>query len=430
MNLNFKLLPPSPVTSQIKVDLRAGWLNPRAESVVFSLMHEGKMKELGRFSVSGKSFAKFPLKTKSYVGQNRIECTLLDRDGNILEKESTALEVLKSDNRSSGLIDGAWCGLYHWSEQEGRLWNKELKQFTRDDWRQLVRGMHEVGMDVIILQELFRNEMYQGKHSIEKDGYQGKAFYPSKLFPGRMEIACPEVVEVILDEADRLGMSVLMGIGMYAWFDFSASSLAWHIQVARELHTLYGHHKSLYGWYISEEVFGDLNYRGNGVDTEQEILHFFREFCKVRNELNPAMTLMLAPNCFFITKTLETWNLLARELDIMCPFGFHRMDKNDISCEEVICLFQKIADDNGAHLWLDMEIFKFTDDQALYPRPIQEIVQELSSFSSFEKILCYQYPGLMNAPDASRKPGGESTVELFKAYRTYYQNKKETFRVS
>lgn len=33
---------------------------------------------------------------------------------------------------------------------------------TDDQWRELVRSMHSIGMDVIVLQEVFRNQDYVG----------------------------------------------------------------------------------------------------------------------------------------------------------------------------------------------------------------------------------------------------------------------------
>ena len=67
------------------------------------------------------------------------------------------------------------------------------------------------------------------------DNYPGKAFYPSELYPDRVPIMAHDPLEAILSEADKLGMSVMMGVGMFAWFDFSAESLEWHKQVAKEL---------------------------------------------------------------------------------------------------------------------------------------------------------------------------------------------------
>jgi hypothetical protein len=88
---------------------------------------------------------------------------------------------------------------------------------------------------------------------MDTEGYQGKAYYPSRLFPGRMPIASPDPLEAILSEADRLGMQVLPGVGCYAFFDFSPGALRWCQQVAEELWQRYGHHPSFYGWYVSAE---------------------------------------------------------------------------------------------------------------------------------------------------------------------------------
>ena len=50
-----------------------------------------------------------------------------------------------------------------------------------------------------------------------------------------MDIAAEDPIEAILSEADKQGMQVLMGVGMFAWFDFTPESLEWHKRVAKEL---------------------------------------------------------------------------------------------------------------------------------------------------------------------------------------------------
>ena len=72
---------------------------------------------------------------------------------------------------------------------------------------------------------------------------------------------------------------------------------------------------------------------------------------------------------------------------------------------------------------MDLEVFAFEKPgNALIPREIEGLVQDLSRFRSFEKILCFQYAGLMNAPWASAKPGGEATVRLFLDYEKYLRS--------
>ena len=217
-------------------------------------------------------------------------------------------------------------------------------------------------------------------------------------------------------------MAVFPGVGLYAWFDFTPDSLQWHLDVIAELWEMYGHHASFYGWYVSEEVHGVLNSlmindRYASEEYQHDIIRFFSEVKKFCRALTPDKPVMLAPNCHGLSAVKNVWRELLQYIDIRCPFGFHRMPEGDISGAEAANLLQKLCDETGAHLWLDMEVFLFAEDGALYPRPIAEILDDLQQFSGFEKILCYQFPGLMNAPWASIKPGGEDTVRLFEEYK-------------
>jgi len=69
-----------------------------------------------------------------------------------------------------------------------------------------------------------------------------------------------------------------------------------------------------------------------------------------------------------------------------------------------------------------MEVFLFNQQGALIPRPIEGLVSDLLWFPNFEKVLCYQYPGLLTAPGASIKPGGEAAVRLYEDYRRYLRS--------
>ena len=68
-----------------------------------------------------------------------------------------------------------------------------------------------------------------------------------------------------------------------------------------------------------------------------------------------------------------------------------------------------------------MTVHVFGPDRELYPRPIEEIVKDLQQFPNFEKVLCYQFPGLMNAPWASRQPGGAATVRLYRDFQQFFK---------
>jgi hypothetical protein len=115
------------------------------------------------------------------------------------------------------------------------------------------------------------------------------------------------------------------------------------------------------------------------------------------------------------------WPLVLEHLDIVCPFAFHRMPEGDITGEQSAAIWQGMCDKVGAHLWMDMEAFLFEDNVALVPRPITGLLQDLQRFPSFEKILCYQYPGIFNSPKTKVQPGGPPTVVLYRDYQAYRQ---------
>ena len=419
--ISLTLIPPSPVTDEIMLDIRAGIHNnndsPKTIDIAFFLdketmentLHHEKLLIRGKSSKGIKFF--WPTKNKS--GEHKI--ILVCRYGENIDRVERSMQIITSDIPSTRKIDGAFMGFYHWSETEGKYWNADIKRMTDDQWRELVNAQHELEMNIIVMQELFRNQMYVDKHNIEKEGYRGLAYYPSHLFQKRMPITAHDPVEAVLSQADKNGMNVFIGVGLYAWFDFTKGSLEWHKKVANELWKKYGHHTSFYGWYISEEKDGGL-----GTSRQREdIVNFFKGFSAYVHKLAPDKPVMLATNSYNIHSAEATYARLLPFLDILCPFGFHRMPKGDYTGEEAANVLQKLCNNARTHLWMDMEVFDFAPDTALVPRPITGLLSDLQRFPNFEKIICYQFPGLLNSPDMSIKPGGEKTVQLFLDYKKY-----------
>ena len=93
--------------------------------------------------------------------------------------------------------------------------------------------------------------------------YGGQALYPSRIFPNHpypYDQAGVDRLEAILQGADAAGVHVFVGVGNFAWFDYSEEALCWSMRVARELNDLYGHHASFYGWYMSAEMAGNFDH--------------------------------------------------------------------------------------------------------------------------------------------------------------------------
>jgi len=198
--------------------------------------------------------------------------------------------------------------------------------------------------------------------------------------------------------------------------------LTWHKRVAKEVWERYGHHRSFYGWYVSEEKDGGLG----GDEERKELVASFREFSGFVKRLAPDKPILLAPNSFHLRGAEAAYRELLPHLDILCPFGFHRMPDGDISGEEAAKLMQSLCDEAGCHLWMDLESFVFKNGSELHPRPIDGLVSDLSRFDNFEKTLHYQFPGLMSAPWMSRKPGGEAAVTLYQDYKRFLLKNRTT----
>ena len=81
------------------------------------------------------------------------------------------VKIIDSKIRSTKRIDGSWFEFYHWSEDEGGFWNKDIIRLSNNLWDELIKGMHDIEMNIVVIQELFRNQKYVGKHTMESTGY-------------------------------------------------------------------------------------------------------------------------------------------------------------------------------------------------------------------------------------------------------------------
>jgi hypothetical protein len=419
------LLPPSPISESIQLDIRAGFRNDLQKALAYQaefFLDQESPSDLmwtEAIELPGRSARaiRFRWRPAGKAGNHmiilRVAC-----DGQV-HRIRQPLVIVASATQSISRLGGAWVDLYHHSEAEGKPFNDDLAKMTDAEWRELVRAMHETEQNLIVITMMFQNYTHRGKHRIDTEGYHGRAYYPSALYPGRMPIASRDPLEAIMLEADRLEMLVMPGVGLYAFSDYGPGSLAWHKRIAEELWTQYGHHSSFYGWYVSEEKWGSLG----SPEEQEEIIEFFRQFTAHVRRLAPEKPVMLAPNCFGLRKASEAYRRLLPYVDIICPFGFHRMPQGDISGEQAASMMQSWCGEAGTHLWMDLESFEFRNGKELHPRSIGGLVSDLTRFPNFEKTLHYQFPGLMSSPGMPRQPGGTNAVRLYLDYRKYLSAK-------
>lgn len=410
-------VPSRRISVNARLELRIATENAVAVRVE-AIASDGRRLSAEEFPlVAGLVLNKICPRLEGVVGQGRLDISFLDSAGFVLEAKHQNYEIIASPVTSTRLLDGCWVSIYNWSEDEARWFNPGLKKLTEEGWRQQVYSMHKIGVTTILIQNMFDSPHYAYQHNMTADTYDGRAFYDSALYPGRMPIAAKDPLEAILTAADECGMAVFPGVGLYAWFDFSPESLEWHKRVTKELHARYGHHPSFYGWYISEEIWGALYYEYDPVPDEKylDIRDFFREYRAFVHELTPTKPVALAPNNIHMHWYPEQWHEILQHLDILIPFAFARSEYN-------LTEIAQMCARAGTHFWVDMEIFANPFVDGLRPKSCPELIEEIRHYDILEQIYGYQFTGLMNEPGHRMELGGEDTEELYTAYQDYVRH--------
>jgi len=71
-----------------------------------------------------------------------------------------------------------------------------------------------------------------------------------------------------------------------------------------------------------------------------------------------------------------------------------------------------------SELWADVEVFRFEGkvyQSALLPAPPEQVIKQLEAVTPFvEKILIYQYTGLINKPGTNVIAGHPDSLKLYK----------------
>ena len=307
------------------------------------------------------------------TGEVSLVFNFLGTSGKLIETKEYKYEIIDSGCTSTTLIDGCWVSIYHWSEEEARWFNKNLAKLTDLDWKDQIYALNKAKINSIIVENVFYCNEYAGKHNITPDNYKGLAFYPSQIYKERFPLSSEDPLEAILSAADECGMHVFLGVGNFAWFDFSISSLEWHRMITKELFELYGHHPSLYAWYIPEEIFGTLYYDWEFVEDcrYKDIVRFFKEYKAFIGQLSPTKPVALAPSNIDFQEYEDQWKEILVNIDILLPFGFAR-DPENTNIDKII----KICNAAGTHLWVDMEMFAWPLDHGLVLKKCQDLIRD------------------------------------------------------
>ena len=140
-DVHLTLITPGMITDQVALDIRAGLKNHTAAVQQWNVaIYLDKVQWQNRLYRSVHVLqANEGVEIRHVVPPGKLlgNHTIIlkvsnDRKEHVLKKP---IEVVSANGRSTQTIDGAWAGIYHWSEKEGKHWNNDLRQLTGRQWK-------------------------------------------------------------------------------------------------------------------------------------------------------------------------------------------------------------------------------------------------------------------------------------------------------
>ncbi len=307
-------------------------------------------------------------------------------------------------------IDGTFFEFRHHNTAEGKYWNPALEKFNAESWKQKVKEISELGMEYIVV---MATALYD------------RCYFKSDVFPFA-DIPCEDPIEAVLSEADKCSVKVFLGNGFYGDWTKPHKNITEpeiinrSFKAMHELTALYSHHKSFYGWYFPDETCIILNFSKDFV----KYVNLCSKECKM---LTPDKKILIAPYGTNLALTNERYIRTLTELDV--DFIAYQdeigVKKTPVTrSEKIFERLRKAHDKAGrSELWADIELFDFEAAvyrSALIPAKIERISRQIENVAPYaDKILSYQYLGLMNPNDSPCIAGHPDSLRLYDDYKKY-----------
>ena len=307
-------------------------------------------------------------------------------------------------------LDGTFFEFRHHNTAEGKYWNPALESFKAEQWRQKIREISALGMEYVVV---MATALYD------------RCYFKSSVF-GFADIPCEDPIEALLSEADETGIKVFLGNGFYGdWRKpkeniTSAEIIDRSFRAMQELAEAYAHHKSFYGWYFPDETCIVLNF--------SKAFTKYVNLCSARcRELTPDKKTLIAPYGTNLALTNGRFISTLANLDVDFIAYQDEVGVKKTKAERTQRIFEKLrlAHDKAgrAQLWADVELFDFEGlvyKSALIPAQLERVKIQLENVAPYaDKILGYQYLGLMNPPDSQAFAGHADSVKLYNDYLAY-----------
>lgn len=342
VNYDVRLIPFNPVNENDELEIRAQVLNEGvAGKVTVSFYMDAHLLGSEELYIENEAygFAHHFVLLTGKAGEHTITIELSSEEGEIANKlVNVPLTVVKE---SKATLNGGFVMLGPPNDRKPcDTYRNELKSFTDDDWRRYVTEMYKINQQCIIIMVTHQYLTLESKKLV--------AHYPSQLYP-KSDITAHDPIAAILDEAEKNGQHVFIGVGNQFGHKGTYEEMA-------ELFNRYRNYKSFYGWYFATELRMD--------HTQEEKLQtwqLYNYLCEYARKLSPVYPILISP-MGMPSKEFQKFFEEVYFCDILMPqdwvgqCAFHIEDSEEMhkrlfeTCRRV-----------HKHLWANCEGFNFTD---------------------------------------------------------------------
>lgn len=316
-------------------------------------------------------------------------------------------------------ISGSWFEFQHHATVEGVDWNPACADFACTQWDLKIKEIAEVGMEYLVL---MATALYY------------RSFFPTTIFP-QWRLTCPDPIEAVLSAADKYGVKFFIGGGFYGEWDSpnivsDPVASKKRLQAIEELTKLYSHHRSFYGWYWPNEAFINPHF-------SEEFIQYVNACSRLARQLMPQARILIAPYGTRVAVPDDQYVRQLESLDVDIIAYQDEVGVRKSKVEETPAFYEKLrkAHDRAQKvaIWADVEIFQFEGavyKSALLPAPFDRVLGQLQAVSPWvDKILVYQYQGMMNKPGSPAFCGATQSTKLHSAYADWLKHRGQNNRV-
>lgn len=309
-------------------------------------------------------------------------------------------------------ITGSWFEFQHQPAIEGVDWNPLCARFTCEQWDAKIKEIADAGLEYLVLMSTALNF---------------RAFYPTEIFR-QWPLACPDPLEAVLSAADKYGVKFFVGGGFYGDVDdpniiSDPIAAKRRLQAIEEIANRYGHHRSFHGWYWPNEAFINRHY-------SEVFIKYVNTCSRLARQVTPQARILIAPYGTRVAVPDDEYVRQLESLDVDIIAYQDEVGVRKSKPDETSAFYEGLrrAHDRAkrAAIWADVEVFEVEGivyKGALVPAPFERILKQLEAVSPWvDRILIYQYQGMMNKPGSTAFCGAPESTVLYSDYMRWLKS--------